>query len=79
MRARCRGMDTDIFFHPEGERGARRTAREAAAKAVCRTCPVAGECAAHALVTQEPYGVWGGVAEDERAARLSHRRRRLAS
>ena len=62
----CRGRDSTQFFHPEGERGASRTRRELAAKAVCRSCPVRAECAAHALVAREPYGVWGGFTEGER-------------
>src|SRR5262245_14667767 len=62
----CRGRDSAQFFHPDGERGASRTRRELAAKAVCRTCPVRAECAAHALVAREPYGVWGGFTEGER-------------
>ncbi len=41
-------------------------ARDLAAKAVCARCPVIAECAAHALQVREPYGVWGGLTEDER-------------
>ncbi|CAN5555799.1 hypothetical protein BH24ACT13_BH24ACT13_01820 [soil metagenome] len=55
-----------MFFHPEGERGPTRLARDLAAKAVCARCPVIAECAAHALQVREPYGVWGGLTEDER-------------
>lgn len=62
----CRGRDSTQFFHPEGERGSSRVRREAAAKLVCATCPVRPECAAHALSTREPYGVWGGFTESER-------------
>jgi WhiB family redox-sensing transcriptional regulator len=62
----CRGQDSGRFFHPDGERGASRGRREAAAKALCQTCPVRAECAAHALSTREPYGVWGGFTEAER-------------
>ena len=62
----CRGRDSAQFFHPDGERGASRGRREAAAKSLCRTCPVRAECAAHALNTREPYGVWGGFTETER-------------
>ncbi len=62
----CRGRDSAQFFHPDGERGASRTRRELAAKSVCRSCPVRPECAAHALVAREPYGVWGGFTEAER-------------
>jgi WhiB family redox-sensing transcriptional regulator len=68
LRAACRGEDSALFFHPENERGEARAARDAAAKAVCATCPVVVQCARHALRVREPYGVWGGMSEDERAA-----------
>ena len=64
----CRGADPNIFFHPEGERGPAREAREKAAKAICASCPVRITCAEHALSVREPYGVWGGLSEDEREA-----------
>lgn len=64
----CRGADPNIFFHPEGERGPAREAREKAAKAICASCPVRVTCAEHALSVREPYGVWGGLSEDEREA-----------
>lgn len=64
----CRGEDTELFFHPEGERGPRRSGREAAAKAVCARCPVLDLCREHALSAREPYGVWGGLSETEREA-----------
>jgi len=62
----CRGEDSDLFFHPEGERGPSRLSRELAAKSVCARCPVIAQCAAHALTVREPYGVWGGMSEDDR-------------
>ena|SRR5439155_4082444 len=67
----CRGRDSAQFFHPDGERGASRGRREAAAKALCHTCPVRAQCAAHALSTREPYGVWGGFTETERMRLLA--------
>jgi len=45
--------------------------REVAAKEVCLSCPVRAECAAHALVAREPYGVWGGFTEAERLRLLA--------
>jgi WhiB family redox-sensing transcriptional regulator len=45
--------------------------REVAAKTICGRCPVIAECAAHALAVREPYGVWGGMSEDDREAILS--------
>jgi WhiB family redox-sensing transcriptional regulator len=67
----CRGRDSAQFFHPDGERGASRGRRETAAKNVCRACPVRAECAAQALATREPYGVWGGFTEAERLRLLA--------
>jgi WhiB family redox-sensing transcriptional regulator len=67
----CRGRDSAQFFHPDGERGTSRRRRERGAKAVCVTCPVRSECAAHALTVQEPYGVWGGFSESERLRLLT--------
>lgn len=66
----CRAKDTELFFHPEGERGPSRSGREAAAKAVCASCPVLLLCRAHALSAREPYGVWGGLSEADREAIL---------
>ncbi|HSV67243.1 MAG TPA: WhiB family transcriptional regulator [Mycobacteriales bacterium] len=71
MRGSCRSRDSRLFFHPEGERGSSRAAREAAAKAVCKSCPVIADCLRHALAAREPYGVWGGLSEAERAEVLA--------
>jgi len=73
LQGACRTTDPDVFFHPEGERGPARLNRELAAKAVCVTCPVIQQCAAHALAVREPYGVWGGMSEEEREARYPKR------
>jgi len=62
----CRGLDSDIFYHPDGERGSARERRVATAKAICAACPVIAQCRAHALKTKEPYGVWGGLGEEDR-------------
>ena len=42
-------------------------------------CPVRAECAAHALAVREPYGVWGGLTEDEREELMGRARNRLVS
>lgn len=70
LQAACRGMDSELFFRPDQERGVERAAREARAKRVCRSCPVLEQCRQHALSTQEPFGVWGGLSETERATLL---------
>jgi len=64
-----------MFFHPQGERGSTRRDREAEAKAVCQRCPVIDACRRHALQVAEPYGVWGGLSEEERADQLRAQRR----
>ena len=66
LRAACRGEDPNLFFHPEGERGAAREAREQAARAICARCPVVRQCAEHALAVREPYGIWGDLTEENR-------------
>ena len=71
----CRDADQDLFFHPVGERGSARRRRAEAAKAICATCPVIKECLQQSLAVREPYGVWGGLSEDERAAVLAQRGR----
>src|SRR5664280_2821949 len=62
----CRDEDPTLFFHPEGERGPTREAREGAAKAICRRCPVIRECAAHALALGHPAPHAVGLAGCER-------------
>ncbi|ACQ81301.1 transcription factor WhiB [Beutenbergia cavernae DSM 12333] len=67
----CREAEPSLFFHPEGERGSARRRRDAAAKAICAACPVLQQCREHALRVREPYGVWGGMSEDERVTFLA--------
>ena len=69
----CRDLPTELFFHPDGERGPRRRNRENTAKAICATCPVIEACRKHALAVQEPYGIWGGLSEDDRVAIIDRR------
>jgi WhiB family redox-sensing transcriptional regulator len=71
LRGACRGRDSSQFFRPDDEPGPAHTHRESDAKALCATCPVRPECAAHALVTREPYGVWGGFSSRERMRLLA--------
>jgi len=56
-----------------------RRRREAEAKAVCHRCPVITECRVHALRVHEPYGIWGGLSEEERATLLRTRRPTVAA
>lgn len=69
----CRETGSESFYHPDGERGATRRMRDAAAKEICSRCPVLLACREHALAIREPYGVWGGMTEDERSLALAER------
>lgn len=64
--AACRGMGDELFFYSDNERGSARHEREQRAKAVCHRCPVMVQCRVYALRVGEPYGVWGGLTENER-------------
>lgn len=68
LEGSCRGESPEKFFHPEGERGPSRRNRDDAAKALCLSCPVLQPCRKQALQVREPYGVWGGLTENEREA-----------
>lgn len=68
----CVQLDSEMFFSPESERGAKRAARETRAKSVCAQCPVIAVCLQHALTVRESYGVWGGMTAGERQ-RLAER------
>jgi WhiB family redox-sensing transcriptional regulator len=78
MHGMCRGADSSIFFHPDGERGRARTRREMRAKEMCGRCPVITQCRSHALAVAEPYGVWGGLSESERDLLIKRGIRRTA-
>lgn len=70
--AACRRVDPALFFGPNRfEPKRERLAREAAAKAVCATCPAIAPCRHHALANGELYGVWGGLGEADRRAMLA--------
>ncbi|HVF54354.1 MAG TPA: WhiB family transcriptional regulator [Actinomycetota bacterium] len=72
-RAACRPYPAVLFFGLEdSEMPAERRVREDKAKKVCQECPVRLECLEYALVTKEPYGIWGGLTEMERKSR-AHR------
>ena len=70
LHSACRGEASEVFYHPDGERGRARTQREHRAKAICYSCPVLSQCREHALRVAEPYGIWGGMSESERQAIL---------
>ncbi|MBP7928727.1 MAG: WhiB family transcriptional regulator [Acidimicrobiia bacterium] len=67
VRAACRGPETHLFFAPSRfERRDERSRRERRAKEVCARCSVSSECLQQAMMTAEPFGIWGGQTESER-------------
>lgn len=73
-RAACLDYPAVLFFGlDDTESPAERRAREDEAKLICATCEVRRECLEYALATKEPYGIWGGLTELERKARLQGR------
>ena len=65
-QAACRDLPTEFFF-PVGH-GARAQAQAELAKAVCQGCAVQADCLLFSLAANTDYGVFGGLAEDERRA-----------
>jgi WhiB family redox-sensing transcriptional regulator len=64
-----------LFFGlDDSETPAERRAREDKAKQICAVCEVRRECLDYALAAREVYGIWGGLTEIERRARLAGRR-----
>ncbi|WP_344661124.1 WhiB family transcriptional regulator [Catenulispora subtropica] len=72
--AACRGLASDRFFSPQGERGAARAERERSAREICEGCVVRDECARFAVESGEQHGVWGGVTGREREAQRQRSR-----
>jgi WhiB family redox-sensing transcriptional regulator len=62
--AACRDADPELFF-PVSDVKAART-QVAAARKVCRRCPVRGTCLSWALDNEQEAGIWGGLTEEER-------------
>lgn len=62
----CIKVGNTAFFVDDGVKGKQKKLKETHAKRVCRTCPVISQCREHAMSVPEPYGVWGGMTEDER-------------
>jgi WhiB family transcriptional regulator, redox-sensing transcriptional regulator len=79
LKGSCQGLNSSVFFHPDGERGSARSRRADRAKAICQRCPVLEQCRRHALAAREPYGVWGGLTEEERRELWTSERELLVS
>ena len=75
--AACRGVAT-LFYKSDLDSDELTQHRVTKAKMLCAQCPVRPQCAAHALSVAEPYGIWGGFTESERALLLTTDWRRYA-
>lgn len=72
--AACLSYPAVLFFGvDDSESASERRAREEEAKSICSTCVVRADCLEYALDMREPYGIWGGLTELERKARLRGR------
>ena len=72
--AACLDYPSILFFGLDDiESAPERRTREDAAKRVCFSCRVRADCLDYALATREPYGIWGGLTELERKARIRNR------
>lgn len=73
-KASCLRYPAVVFFGiDDSESPAERRLREDKAKRICEACEVRRQCLDYALTTREPYGIWGGLTELERKARLRSR------
>lgn len=59
LKGACRGVDPKIFYPDEHTSAA-------AAKEICKHCPVRQECLEYAVTYREAHGIWGGRSEKER-------------
>lgn len=64
--AACRGADPALFHSPPNERGIAVQRREAAAKAICATCPVIIECTDYCDRAVDEHGIYAGITPRER-------------
>ena len=73
--AKCKGLDTEMWFPPRDKDKYKAIADKA--KDICfgkdgkPECPVRKECLKFALKIDEQHGIWGGLNELERRAGLN--------
>jgi WhiB family redox-sensing transcriptional regulator len=64
------------IFYPEDQPAYQTRAYETReAKAICGTCSVMKECFTFGVVSQQPYGIWGGTSAEDRRDMKSKRRK----
>lgn len=73
-KAKCRGVDTEIFFPPRDRDKYKPIADKA--KAICwgkdgqPPCPVRKACLREAILNDEEHGIFGGMSHRERNAAI---------
>ena len=72
QKAACRGVAVELFFPPVEQEAYE-------AKTVCGTCEVREPCLEAALLTNETFGIWGGLTPQERRSLVAKRRRQAAA
>lgn len=73
QRGSCSGMATEVFFGDvDSDSGEELRPWEIRAKQICRVCPVLETC--RAKMMRERWGVFGGLAAQERTAIRRHQR-----
>lgn len=71
-KAKCRGMDTELWYPPRDKEKYKNIADKS--KAICfgrdgfPECPVRSECLLYAERMDEQHGIWGGMSHRERNA-----------
>lgn len=71
----CREQDPEMFFLPDHCRGEEKEQRILLAKKVCGACPVIEQCRKYAIETDQRFGVWGGLSEEEISSAVRRRKR----
>lgn len=60
----CAGGDSELFFPIGSVSSVREQTRKA--KAICQGCPVKSECLDWSINTNQEFGIFGGLTDDER-------------
>jgi WhiB family redox-sensing transcriptional regulator len=69
-QAACADLADDTFYPSFSGRHTRRYHRKVeAAKAICRSCPVANQCLTYAYESGDHHGIYGGTTPEERGRR----------